>query len=157
MVAAAVIALAKDSSALELARQLNEAFVEVADKVSPAGCCCHGDAEGKFSWQQAWRTAAMKMVRPGDMLPPELRRYFEEWGNRGNRGGNGNRGNRRPQRAPQMQGEAFGNRYPSEDGYILTNNHVVEGADKTFVTSGSKTERNTTPPSKAPTPNPTSP
>jgi len=36
LIGSGAVAMAKDSSALELAKQLNEAFVEVADKVSPA-------------------------------------------------------------------------------------------------------------------------
>ncbi|MGZ4961097.1 MAG: trypsin-like peptidase domain-containing protein [Limisphaerales bacterium] len=123
------VAFAKDSSALELARQLNEAFVEVADKVSPAVVVITVTQKANYHGS-SMEDNGDDSSSPWEMLPPELRRYFEEWGNRGNRGGN--RGNRRQQRVPQMQGEGSGI-VISEDGYILTNNHVVDGAEKIHV------------------------
>ena len=96
----------KDNSGLDLARQLNQAFAEVAEKVSPsvvvltvhqklgAGL----DAEGNGLL---------------DSLIPELRRELE----------------RRQLEIP-AQGSGVIIR---EDGYILTNGHVVEDADKIEV------------------------
>ena len=109
--------IAKEStSAIDLARQLNQAFIEVADKVSPAVVVIRvahapdysesGDDDNPFF----------------DMLPREFRRRFEE---------------RRP-RAPRRSREPIFDAEGSgiiirEDGFILTNRHVVEEADKIKV------------------------
>ena len=125
LAAGGVSAVAKDSAALDLAKQLNQAFTEVADKVSPAvvvitvtqkaNVSDGAGAEGDDSW---W-----------DMVPKEFRRYFEE--RRGQPRSDGNGRGRRFQHPPQ-QGRGSGI-VISEDGYILTNNHVVENADKIRV------------------------
>lgn len=110
---------AKDSSqALELARQLNQAFIEVAEKVSPAVVVIEVTEKQKMS--------ELDEDNPfWDMFPPELRRrFFDENG--------GPRGNQRQRRAPRSMGRGSGI-VISDDGYILTNNHVVEDADKITV------------------------
>lgn len=128
LVGSGTIAFAKDSSAIELAKQLNEAFVEVADKVSPAVVVITVTQKANYHGGNSSMDDSEDGSSPWENLPPQLRRYFEEWGNRG--GGRGNQ--RRQQRVPQMQGEGSGV-VISDDGYILTNNHVVEGSDKIKV------------------------
>ena len=105
-------ALAKDSSsALELAQQLNQAFVEVADRVSPAVVV--------ITVVQKTRGRESEGDDPlGDQVPPELRRHFD--------------GARPNARRPRMLSRGSGI-VISEDGYILTNNHVVENAAKIRV------------------------
>ena len=99
--------------ALEMARQLNKAFVEVAEKVSPSVVVItvtqkRGEAEEEES----------------QLIPDELRKFF-----RRQLPGNGQR---RPQ-SRQVTGQGSGI-IISKDGYILTNRHVVDGADKIKVT-----------------------
>jgi serine protease Do len=96
---------ALDSPALALARQLNEAFIEVADKVSPAVVVIEitekvSDSDEEGSW---W-----------DEDRPRHHNH------------------RRGSRPRTVRGEGSGV-VISEDGYILTNDHVVENADKIVV------------------------
>jgi len=111
--------MAKDSPALDLAKQLNNAFIEVADKVSPAVVVINVTTKDDAPDDQSdnpWY----------EMLPPELRKKF--FGDE-NRRGNPHR------RSPQShQGHGTGSGVViTEDGYILTNNHVVENAEKITV------------------------
>jgi serine protease Do len=115
LLAAAVLASgqpaqAKDSPALNIARQLNEAFVEVAQQVSPSVVVIYirqkvndkdADDGGSF-----W-----------DILPPEYRRHFQHHGG---------------EHQQWLEGEGSGI-VITPDGYILTNNHVVDNADEIEV------------------------
>jgi serine protease Do len=99
--------MALDSPALTLARQLNEAFIEVADNVSPAVVVIEvtekaRDSDDEESW---W-----------DLLPPEDRPRHHY-----------HRRSLRP-----VMGEGSGV-IISADGYILTNEHVVDNTEKIEV------------------------
>ncbi len=102
--------LLRSSPSLDLARQLNQAFVEVAEKVSPAVVVINvvqkpqksGEEDTKF-----W-----------DSMPREFRRYFHHPGDDSN--------------MPPPRGQGSGV-IIRKDGYILTNGHVVEDAEKIEV------------------------
>ncbi len=112
-------AQAKDvPPALEMARQLNDAFVHVAEEVSPAVVVIKVAQSSGRNFDEdnpLW-----------DMLPPDLRKrlqeehkqQFEE--------------NKRYHLLPEFNAEGSGV-VIRQDGYILTNRHVVEDADKIRV------------------------
>ena len=73
-----------------------------------------------------------------DNLPPEIQRFFRQFGN--GQGGNGN-GGLQSRRSPQQEEHAQGSGFIIDPaGYIVTNNHVVDGARDVNVTltDGSK-------------------
>jgi serine protease Do len=118
------------SSALELARQLNQAFIELADKVSPAVVVVRVAHKASY-------------VDPDDeenpffeMLPPELRRQWEEQRERLRKE---QEQQRRFHREPIFSGEGSGVVIRKE-GYIHTNRHVVDGAEKIKIVLKDGTE-----------------
>ncbi|CAM3581743.1 DegQ family serine endoprotease [Parendozoicomonas haliclonae] len=67
----------------------------------------------------------------GEELPEILRRYF------GLQVPDGRGGSRQEQPQPQSLGSGF---IISKDGYVLTNNHVIEGADEIIVRMNDRSE-----------------
>jgi serine protease Do len=114
---------ATNSPALELARQLNNAFIEVAEQVSPSvvvikvaqkrGTVTPEDADNPF-----W-----------DLVPKEFRKQLEEERDKRKREAEEERNSGKP--AP-LNGRGSGI-IISEDGYILTNFHVVEETERILV------------------------
>ena len=96
---------------LELARQLNQAFVEVAEKVSPAVVVITVVQKPAAALSNDGEDG------PSDSLPPELRRYFRQHPD---------------ELPPGSLGQGSGV-IIRPDGYILTNGHVVEDAEKIEV------------------------
>lgn len=109
--ATAVPARAEDP--MDVVRQLNHAFIQVADQVSasvvvidvvkPMGTAEMGGGEENPFWE---------------FLPPQFRRQFEREGD--------------SRRVPRVSGQGSGV-VVREDGYIVTNSHVVEGAERIKV------------------------
>ncbi|HWN93657.1 MAG TPA: trypsin-like peptidase domain-containing protein [Methylomirabilota bacterium] len=114
-----------NSPALDLARQLNNAFIEVAEKVSPSVVV--------IRVAQRERAEALDdMDNPfWDLVPEEFRKQFEEERERRRKEGGG-RGGRRGEKTPEFNGQGSGV-IVRDDGYILTNFHVVEDSEKILV------------------------
>src|SRR5260370_33778721 len=106
------------SSALELARQLNQAFIEVAEDVSPAVVVV------KVAHKQNFIDAEEEDSPFGDMFR-QVRKRFEDQ----QREKHKKESHERPSGEPVFDGQGSGV-VIREEGYILTNGHVVEGADK---------------------------
>ena len=115
---------AKESAALDLARQLNNAFIEVADKVSPAVVVV----------KVAHKEVPMDLDDADnplwEMVPRQFRKQLEEQRDKQRQQRKG--GKPGAAKEPVYDGQGSGV-VIREDGYILTNHHVVEGADKIKV------------------------
>jgi serine protease Do len=117
-------------AALDLARQLNRAFIDVAEKVSPAVVVVRVA-------QKPGYLALEEEDHPFfEMLPPEFRRQMEEHREKLRKE---QEGERRFHRAPVYSGQGSGVIIRKE-GYILTNRHVVEGAEKIKIVLQDGTE-----------------
>ncbi|WP_442578496.1 Do family serine endopeptidase [Mesorhizobium sp. ASY16-5R] len=101
-------------------------FADVVDKVSPAVV----SVQVKAKIQPASDNGGADMFQGGpgfDQLPDNhpLKRFFREFRGDGDNGGQQQRRSNRDERPrPVAQGSGF---FISEDGYLVTNNHVVEG------------------------------
>ena len=100
---------------LDFARRLNEAFVQVAESVSPAVVVVR-------VWPKASASLAAEHERMFRSLPEDVRKEFEQRLER-------ERERRRRDPDPE-QGSGVILR---EDGYIVTNGHVVENAERIEV------------------------
>ncbi|MGB9602217.1 MAG: S1C family serine protease, partial [Limisphaerales bacterium] len=99
---------------IELARKLNEAFIEVAEKVSPSVVVIKVSRRSGFVFE-----FDSYEFRFWDLIPKEFRRRF--FGEPPQLP--------KPRRQPQFTSQGSGI-IIREDGYILTNSHVVEDAER---------------------------
>ena len=131
-----VSVVAKESSAvatspaLDLARQLNQAFVEVADSASKSVVVI------KVKTKEDREGGELGGNPLYEQLPEEQRQQFERFFERF-RGQQPRRQRPQPE-STDLEGNPFYNGRGSgmvmrEDGYILTNNHVVEEAEAILV------------------------
>ncbi|GAB4360930.1 MAG: Do family serine endopeptidase [Oricola sp.] len=110
-------------------------FADIIEKVSPAVV----SVRVKSDIQPAASDFSPFGGRNFEDLPPELRKFFEQFDPRF-RGPDGfkDRRSQRPHRArPVAQGSGF---FISEDGYLVTNNHVVDGGTEFTVVMDDGTE-----------------
>src|SRR5262245_52852744 len=113
-------ALAKEeSAALQMARQLNQAFIEVADSVSPAVVVI------KVAHKQDTSAFDDEDNPLWDLIPRQFRKQLEEQREKQRKEGERSR-------EPIFDSKGSGV-VIREEGYILTNRHVVDGAEKIQV------------------------
>jgi serine protease Do len=112
-----------ESSNMSLARQLNNAFIEVADKVSPSVVVI----------RVAQKNQVASLFGEGgderfEFIPREFRKQFEEYFEKQKE----QEEKEEPDSERRFNGQGSGVVIRKE-GYILTNRHVVDGADEIQV------------------------
>lgn len=112
----------KELAPIDIARQLNRAFIDVADKVSPSVVViqvAHKPGFGEDDEENPFY----------EMLPPDFRKRLEEEREKQRKE---REKSRKFHRKPVFSGEGSGV-VVRKEGYIITNRHVVDGAEKILV------------------------
>jgi serine protease Do len=120
----------KPSAALDFARLLNQAFIDVAEEVSPAVVVIRvAQKAGHFDLDDEdnplW-----------DMLPPEFRKQLERQREKQRKEQGKDQdspGAKEPSKEPPVFNGQGSGVVIRKEGYILTNRHVVDGAEKIKV------------------------
>ena len=111
---------------LQTAQDLSSAFRNVSDAMRPSVVSIRSTKRG---------AVIQGGGRQMQNIPPEFRRFFEDNGFGGDFGGRGGGDRRTPDQSGIGSGVIV-----RIDGYVLTNNHVVEGADELVVQLSDDTE-----------------
>src|SRR5579863_3773511 len=123
----AVAPVAAAATAPSTPGSIETSFAPVVEKALPAVV--------NISSSKATKVSALEMPQ----MDPFFRQFFgQEFGGRDSEGRNPGRGSN-PQRKQYERGTGSGVVVRS-DGYILTNNHVIDGADDIIVTFTNKRE-----------------
>jgi len=121
------------ASPLALARQLNQAFIELADKVSPSVVVVSVAHKSHHSGLEDGDDPFGPYY---EQMPKEFRKWFEKRREQQKKDGELEEETRKE---PVFDGQGSGVVIRKE-GYILTNRHVVDGADKIKVRLSDGTE-----------------
>lgn len=125
--------ITRDSAEVRNAGQVTLSYADVVQNILPSVV-----SVSTYSKQKQGRMRGGMPTNPEDLegVPPMLREFFREWMERQGQmpESPGPRGRQRPQQ-PQQTGLGSGV-ILTEDGYIMTNNHVVQDADELKVKIG---------------------
>ncbi len=132
--------ITRDSAEVRNAGQVTLSYADVVQKILPSVVSI--STYSKRPQLRGGRGGMPTDPEDLDGLPPMLREFFREWMERqGGQVPQGPRGHQRPQQ-PEQTGLGSGV-ILSEDGYIMTNNHVVKDADELKVKIGKSSKEYT--------------
>lgn len=121
--------ITRDSAEVRNAGQVTLSYADVVEKILP----CVVSINTYAKKPQSRGRGGMPPLGENDLdqVPPMLREFFREWMERQGQQPEAPRGRQRPQQTGLGSGVIL-----TSDGYIMTNNHVVENADELKVKIG---------------------